>query len=116
MTRTDRRRSADRRQKVVYWSAEDDRFVGQCPALFPGGVHGDDEVAVFAQRYQVVEQHVAILRAGGNPPPASDVRSSSGTLTLRLDPALHRGRALRATAAGDRLTGPIERMRAESLA
>ena len=31
-------------QKIVYWSGEDDCYIGQCPALFGGGVHGHDEL------------------------------------------------------------------------
>jgi predicted RNase H-like HicB family nuclease len=40
------RRGSDLYKKVVYRSDEDDCFVGICPELMFGGVHGDDPVEV----------------------------------------------------------------------
>ncbi len=37
----------DRYLKIVKWSDEDDCYVGTCPGLMLGGVHGDDEVRVY---------------------------------------------------------------------
>ena len=102
-------------QKVVYWSDEDGCYVGRCPALFLGGVHGDDEAQVYADLCRVVVDHLAILRADGAAAPPSDLQSYSGKLTLRLDPALHRALALRATIASVSLNGHIERVLAASL-
>jgi predicted HicB family RNase H-like nuclease len=110
------RNTAAHYQKVVYWSDEDGCYVGQCPALFLGGVHGDDEIVVYSELCQVVEQHLAILRTDGNTPPVSDTQEYSGKLTLRIKPALHRALVLRAKATGDSLTGQIERTLAKSLA
>jgi len=109
-------RTAAHYQKIVYWSDEDGCYVGQCPALFFGGVHGSDELVVYSELCQVVDQHLAILRADGNTPPVSDMQEYSGKLTLRIKPALHRALALRAKATGDSLTGQIERTLAKSLA
>lgn len=103
-------------QKLVYWSEEDGCYIGQCPALFLGGVHGDNEVKVYADLAQTVEEHLAILRDDGKDAPAGDVQEFSGKLTLRIKPGLHRALALRATASGDSLTGHIERTLAHSLA
>jgi hypothetical protein len=33
---------ADRYEHIVYWSDEDRCYIGQCPELFFGGVHGAD--------------------------------------------------------------------------
>ena len=33
-------------QIIVFWSQEDACFIGKCPALFLGGVHGDSEADV----------------------------------------------------------------------
>jgi len=33
--------------KIVEWSEEDQYYVGSCPALMLGGVHGDDETKVY---------------------------------------------------------------------
>lgn len=108
--------NASRYQKIVYWSDEDGCFIGQCPALFLGGVHGDDEAAVYAELCQAVDEHLALLADDGKDAPPSDSQEYSGKMTLRINPALHRALALRATATGDSLNGYIERALARSLA
>lgn len=102
-------------QKIVFWSDEDECFIGQCPALFLGGVHGDDEFSVYKDLSRVVEEHLTFLRSDGKDMPASDRHSYSGTLTLRIKPEIHRALALRASATGDSLTGIIERTLQQSL-
>ncbi len=96
-------------QKVVFWSEEDKCYVGQCPALFMGGVHGDDELAVYKDLAQAVDEHLAILRSAGQKMPSGTNQDFSGKLTLRIKPEIHRALALRASATGDTLTGLIER-------
>lgn len=103
-------------QKIVYWSDEDRCFVGQCPALFFGGCHGDDESAVYRELCTIVDEHLADLDTRGQPAPAADAQAYSGKLTLRIDPALHRSLALRAAADRDSLNHAIERRLAASLA
>jgi predicted HicB family RNase H-like nuclease len=102
-------------QKVVFWSDEDGCFIGQCPTLFLGGVHGDDEMAVYKELAQVVEEHLAFLRSDGKDMPPGDKQDYSGKLTLRIKPEIHRALALRAGAMGDSLTGFIERTLQQSL-
>lgn len=57
--------------KIVEWSEEDQCYVGNSPGLFYGGCHGDDEVAVFEEICQVVEDAVAIYVSDGKPLPPS---------------------------------------------
>ena len=69
--------SAAHYQKVVIWSEEDGCFLGQCPALFMGGVHGDDELAVNKDFSRAVHGHLTILcTAGQEMPPGSDSAAS----------------------------------------
>ena len=35
-------KASDRYLKIVEWSDEDGCYVGTCPGLMLGGVHGDD--------------------------------------------------------------------------
>ena len=107
--------SAAHYQKVVFWSEEDGCFVGQCPALFMGGVHGDDELTVYKDLTQAVDEHLAIIRSAGEARPPGDKQEFSGKLTLRIKPEIHRALALRASATGDSLTGLIERTLQQSL-
>lgn len=41
------RKEADLYKKVVYWSDEDNCFIGMCFELIYGGVHGDDVLGIF---------------------------------------------------------------------
>ncbi len=59
--------------KIVEWSEEDQCYVGSSPGLLYGGCHGDDEMAVFAELCQIVEEAIALYRKDGKklPPPTS---------------------------------------------
>jgi hypothetical protein len=39
---------------VVYWSDEDNCYIGLCPSLFYGGVHGSNEKRVRAHLDRVI--------------------------------------------------------------
>ena len=55
--------------KIVEWSEEDQTYVGSCPGLLYGGCHGDDEVKVFQELCEIVDEVLAIYRADGRPLP-----------------------------------------------
>ncbi|MDQ3749395.1 MAG: hypothetical protein M3367_10355 [Acidobacteriota bacterium] len=59
------RNIADVYEKIVYWSDEDNCFIGMCPELFYGGVHGDNAVEVFKELCEVVDEWVEIFREDG---------------------------------------------------
>lgn len=40
---------------LVEWSDEDQIFVGRCPELFYGGVHGPERQAVYEELREVVD-------------------------------------------------------------
>lgn len=63
------RKEADLYKKVVYWSDEDNCFIGMCPELMYGGVHGDDALAVFLELNQAVDEVIEILKESGKPLP-----------------------------------------------
>jgi predicted RNase H-like HicB family nuclease len=52
---------ADQYEKIVYWSDEDQCYIGMCPELFYGGVHGDDPETVFKELLEVVDEWVEIF-------------------------------------------------------
>jgi len=41
---------------VVEWSEEDGKWLGLCPELFHGGVHGPDRETVFRELCEVVDE------------------------------------------------------------
>lgn len=57
--------------KIVEWSEDDKCFAGSAPGLVFGGCHGTDELTVFNQLCQVVEDAVAIYRRDGKTRPPS---------------------------------------------
>ena len=59
--------------KIVEWSEEDQCYVGSAPGLIYGGCHGDDEMRVFAELCQIVEEAIDLYRKDGKPlpPPTS---------------------------------------------
>jgi predicted RNase H-like HicB family nuclease len=67
--------------KVVEWSDEDQCYIGSAPGLVIGGCHGDNEVKVFEELCQIVEEVVEIYRQDGRPlPPAT-----AGAALIRAD-------------------------------
>ena len=46
--------------KLVEWSNEDNCYVGSCPGLLYGGCHGDNELDVFRELCEIVEETIAL--------------------------------------------------------
>ena len=104
MTLKKSRQQAARYAKFVEWSDEDQCFIGRCPGLFDGGVHGDDEAKVYAELCEAVEEWIELLHKDGTPlPKATSGKAYSGKFVLRVDPAMHRRLALKAQAMGESL-------------
>jgi predicted RNase H-like HicB family nuclease len=59
------RREADLYQKIVVWSDDDQCFVGTCPELMYGGVHGDDPIEVFKELGEAIEEVIEIYKQDG---------------------------------------------------
>jgi predicted RNase H-like HicB family nuclease len=65
-------KDSSRYVKIVEWSEEDQCFVGHCPGLIGPCCHGEDEVAVYQQLCQIVEEWLELMKADGKPlPPAT---------------------------------------------
>ncbi len=63
------RSPADVYEKIIVWSEEDQVFIGMCPELFYGGVHGDDAIEVFKELCEVVDEWIEIFKEDGKPLP-----------------------------------------------
>jgi len=103
MTRKEIKKQAARYAKIVEWSDEDGCFIGRCPELMAGGVHGADEAGVYAELCQVVEEMVALVHADGDVWPQPLRQEFSGKFVVRIEPALHRRLAAKALASGESL-------------
>jgi len=66
-------KASARYAKIVEWSDEDQCYVGSSPGLVYGGCHGDNEMAVFEELIEIVEEAIALYEADGRPlpPPTS---------------------------------------------
>ena len=90
--------------KIVEWSEEDQCYVGTCPGLMLGGVHGDDETEVYRELCEVVDEWIAIHCEEGVPlPPETAGKVYSGRFVLRLGSDLHKRLAIEALRAGESL-------------
>src|SRR5713226_2757696 len=108
MKRTELRAKAARYPKMVEWSDEDGCFVGTCPGLMYGGIHGQDEAKVYAELCEAVEEVLEILATDGHalPEPLAG-KKFSGKFVVRVEPALHRRLVLKARVAGESLNSIV---------
>ena len=104
MTRKQVKQQAGRYAKFVEWNDEDGCFVGRCPELMLGGVHGSDEAKVYSELCVAVEELVQLIQTDGHemPHPLGE-REFSGKFVLCVEPAVHRRLAAKALAAGESL-------------
>jgi len=90
--------------KIVEWSAEDRCYVGRCPELMLGGVHGKNEHKVFEEMCSVIEEWVRISEEDEDALPAGMAgRKYSGKFNLRLRKDLHERLAIKAVKEGKSL-------------
>jgi predicted HicB family RNase H-like nuclease len=94
---------SDQYLKIVEWSEEDRCYVGTCPTVLRGGVHGQNEARVYAELCQAVEEAVALYKKDKKPLPEPTNRAYSGKFVLRVDQELHRMIAVRAMQSGKSL-------------
>lgn len=104
MTKNEIKQLAARYIKFVEWSDEDQCFVGRCPELMLGGVHGRDEARVYKELCQAVGEMIDLAGKDGQalPEPLAH-KEFSGKFVLRVEPALHRRLAAKAVASGESL-------------
>jgi predicted HicB family RNase H-like nuclease len=115
MTKTQIKKLAAQYPKFVEWSDEDGCFVGRCPLLFAGGVHGSEEAAVYRELCEAAEEWVEILHQDGTPlPKPKRSREYSGKFMVRIDPAIHQRLALKAVSTGESLNQLAARVLAKA--
>ena len=70
------KRKTDIYHRWVAWSEEDQAYIGRCPDLFYGGVHGDDPLNVAKKLQQVIDEWECILDESQRNLPPVRVRPS----------------------------------------
>ncbi len=95
---------SDQYLKIVEWSEEDQCYIGHCPNLMLGGVHGTDEAKVYTELCKVVEEWVSIHEKDGEPLPKPTAgKKYSGKFNLRVGKELHEKLSLEALRKGESL-------------
>ena len=97
-------KKSDHYLKIVEWSEEDQCYVGTCPSLMIGGVHGKNEAMVYKQLCKVVNEWLKIYEKDGDPVPESTAsKEFSGKFMLRPGTSLHKSVAIAALRQGESL-------------
>ena len=97
-------KGSDQYIKIVEWSEEDQCYVGTCPGLMLGGIHGDDETKVYKELCQAVEEWIAIYQEDKEPLPESTAgKDYSGKFVVRVGRDLHKALAIDALRHGESL-------------
>ena len=94
----------DRYLKIVEWSDEDQCYVGSIPGWIGKCCHGDNEVEVYHQLGQILEEWIKIYEEDKIPlPPGIVAKKYSGKFQLRIDSDLHKALAIKAMQADQSL-------------
>jgi len=102
---------ADNYLKIVEWSEEDACYVGTCPGLIHGGVHGENEAKVYEELCQVVSEAVELYQTDGKPLPAATANKKySGRFVLRVGSDLHKEVSIRAARVGESLNSYCQKI------
>ncbi len=97
-------KASDQYLKIVEWSEEDQCYIGTCPGLMLGGVHGDDDTKVYKELSQAVEEWIEIYKKDGEPLPMATVKKEySGKFVVRVGKNLHKILAIKALRYGESL-------------
>ena len=62
---------------IIYWSEEDQAYLGKCPDLITG-IHGDDPLQVYGDLCDVVEDVIQHFESEGRSLPPPRVRPMLG--------------------------------------
>ncbi len=95
---------SDKYLKIVEWSEEDQCYVGTCPGLMLGGIHGDDEAKVYKELCRAVEEWIDIYEQDADPLPEGTAgKEYSGKFVVRVGKDLHKLLAIGALRHGKSL-------------
>lgn len=97
----------DKYLKIVEWSEEDQCYIGSVPGWIGKCCHGTDEMKVYQELCEIVDEWIEIHEKDGRPLPPPTNKSYSGKFVLRTGSELHRALALKALYEGESLNSFI---------
>ena len=97
-------KASDQYLKIVEWSEEDQCYVGSCPGLMLGGIHGINEAKVYEELCQAVDEWIRLYQKDGDPLPAATAgKEYSGKFVIRVGKELHKTLVVEAPREGESL-------------
>lgn len=95
---------SDRYLKLVEWSEEDQCYIGTCPGLMLGGVHGSNERQVYKALCEAVEDWIQIHEDDDvSLPEPTAGKVYSGKFVVRVGKELHKALTINALKEGESL-------------
>ncbi len=97
-------KASDKYIKIVEWSEDDQCYVGTCPGLMLGGIHGSNETRVYRELCQAVDEWIRLYQEDGDPLPAATAgKDFSGKFVVRVGKELHKTLVVGALREGESL-------------
>jgi predicted HicB family RNase H-like nuclease len=93
----------DRYLKVVEWSEKDKCYIGSVPGWIGHCCHGQNELEVYRQLCEIVDEWITIYKKDKKRLPAATNKKYSGKFVLRTGSELHQVLAIKALNEGDSL-------------
>ncbi len=93
----------DRYLKIVEWSEEDNCYVGSIPGWIGKCCHGDDEIQVYRELSEILEEWIDIYKKDKRPLPNPTNKKYSGKFVLRTGSELHQALAIKALGESESL-------------
>ncbi len=99
----DKMKESTRYLKMVQWSEEDACYIGTCPGLMLGGVHGDNEINVYVELCEAIEECIQIVQEDGDTLPEATAKHYSGQFNLDVGGELHKALSIAALQVNESL-------------
>ena len=96
-------KNRDKYLKIVEWSKEDNCYVGSVPGWIGKCCHGQNELKVYKELCNIVDEWIEIYKKDGRPLPQSTSKKYSGKFVLRTGAELHQALAIKALNNGESL-------------
>lgn len=93
----------DKYLKIVEWSDEDKSYVGSIPGWIGKCCHGKNEMKVYGELSNILDEWIAIYKKEGRVLPSPTNKKYSGKFVLRTGPDLHKALTIKALSEGDSL-------------
>ncbi len=109
-------KDSDKYLKIVQWSNEDKCYIGSCPNLMYAGIHGDDEVKVYKELCQTIEEIIDLYKKDKKKlPPPTIQKKYSGKFVLRIGKELHQAVSISALQNGDSINSYCQKVLQKSI-